>query len=198
MRPLGPWGGAARRIPARSAAWMAGGVVGEGLGFTRDRFVCLHAAGRGPVGGHGGDRRRPLLEALPDELMARSGQQAGVEDFVVQEEGRSGTVGRCKRPEHGFTVTPWAAAMAAWWRCVARRRTATPLFIGALKAVERLTCAPRRGKVVRVAAWAVGAATTCSGLLAKGGEAVRRPAGERGTRGAGQRHVQELPRRRMD
>jgi hypothetical protein len=27
---------------------------------------------------------------------------------------------------------------------------------------------------------------------------VRRPAGERGTRGAGQRHVQELPGRRMD
>jgi hypothetical protein len=143
----------------------------------------------------GGGRRWKLC---PDELMARSGQQADVEAFVVQEEGRSGTVGRCKRPEHGFTVTPWAAAMAAWWRCVARRRTATPLFIGELKAVERLTCAPRRGKVVRVAAWAVGAATTCSGLLAKGGEAVRRPAGERGTRGAGQRHVQELPGRRMD
>jgi hypothetical protein len=62
-------------------------------------------------------------------------------------------------------------------------------FIGELKAVERLTCAPRRGKAVRVAAWAVGAATTSSGLLANGGEAVRWTAGERETRGAGQRHV---------
>jgi hypothetical protein len=83
MRPLGAWGGAARRISARPAAGMAGGVAGEGLGFTRDRFVCLHAAGRGPAGGHGGDRRRWPLEALPGELMAQSGQQLSVEALVV-------------------------------------------------------------------------------------------------------------------
>jgi hypothetical protein len=45
-------------------------------------------------------------------------------------------------------------------------------FIGELKAVGRLSCAPRRGKAVWVAAWAVGAATTCAGAQAKCGGAV--------------------------
>jgi hypothetical protein len=49
---------------------------------------------------------------------------------VEQEEDRSGTVGQCKRPEHRFTVTPWAAATTArWWaKCAAAR--VTP-YIGA-------------------------------------------------------------------
>jgi hypothetical protein len=83
-------------------------------------------------------------ELCSGEPAARAGQQASVEAFVEQEEDRSCTVGRCKRPEHRFTVTPWAATMAAWWRCVTRRRTATALFMGELKVVDRLTCTPRR------------------------------------------------------
>jgi hypothetical protein len=94
MWPLGQRGGVARRIPVSSPAVLVGEAAGEGLGFTRARFVCLHVAGRGPAGGHMGGRRRRPLEALPGELMARSGQQASVEALVVQEEGRSGTVWR--------------------------------------------------------------------------------------------------------
>jgi hypothetical protein len=44
-----------------------------------------------------------------------------------------------------------------------RAEVSSAPFIGELKEVERLTCAPRQGKTVRVAAWVVGAATTCTG-----------------------------------
>jgi hypothetical protein len=60
MRPLGAWGGRARRIPARPTTGMAGGVAGEDLGFTSDRFVCLHVAGEDRRAGTAetGGRRR--------------------------------------------------------------------------------------------------------------------------------------------
>jgi hypothetical protein len=50
------------------------------------------------------------------------------------------------------------------------------LYIGELKVVEGLTCAPRRREAVRVAAWAVGA--TCVG--AGQGTAARPEVGRRG------------------
>jgi hypothetical protein len=64
----------------------------------------------GAAGADGGGRWRKHH----DELAARAEQQASMGAFVEQEEDRSDTVGRWKRPEHRFTVTPWAAAMAAW------------------------------------------------------------------------------------
>jgi hypothetical protein len=54
--------GAAGRIPVTSPAALAGEVAREGLGVARERFECLHTAGRGPAGGLGGDRRRWQLE----------------------------------------------------------------------------------------------------------------------------------------
>jgi hypothetical protein len=65
--------------------------------------------------------------------------------------------------------------------------SSTP-FISELKAVERLTCAPRWGNSVQVAAWAVGAATTCTGAgqVRWRGHWLGGAAGTRGARGLGE------------
>jgi hypothetical protein len=50
------------------------------------------------------------------------------------------------------------------------------LYIGELKAVEGLTCAPRRREAVRVAAWAVGGRDVCGRRPGYGGAARGRAA----------------------
>jgi hypothetical protein len=85
-------GGASRSNPGDLAGEVGRGMAGEELGVEKTRSGYSPAVKTGPAGG----------------------QQASVGAFVKQEEDRSGTVGRCKRPEHRFTVTPWAAAMATW------------------------------------------------------------------------------------
>jgi hypothetical protein len=55
--------GAADRILARPAAWVPGKEGERGLGVVGNQFRCLLAVERWSEGGHGGDRRRPPLEA---------------------------------------------------------------------------------------------------------------------------------------
>jgi hypothetical protein len=57
-------GGAVRQNPASTAAGLAGGDLGWGLGVVGHRFRCLLAAEIGPAAGRGGGRRRRPLEAV--------------------------------------------------------------------------------------------------------------------------------------
>jgi hypothetical protein len=125
----GAWGGAAGRIPATSPTALVGEVAGEGLGVTREQFVCLHAEGRGPAGGHGGDRwRRPL-----EWLLRRAGGSAW-----PTSEGGTYVGARGRREQHVLAVksgrrwiSPWAqmaAAMAARWLCNTRDGRRRPFY----------------------------------------------------------------------
>jgi hypothetical protein len=107
-------GGAARSNPGDLAGELGRGVAGEELGVERTRSGYSLAAKTGPVGGTAKTGGGGCGELCSGEPAARVGQQASVGAFVEQEEDRSGTVDRCKRPEHRFTVTPWASVMAAW------------------------------------------------------------------------------------
>jgi hypothetical protein len=64
MWSLDQGGGAAGQNPASTAAGLAGGDLGWGLGVVGHRFRFLLAAETGPAAGHGGSRRRRPLEAV--------------------------------------------------------------------------------------------------------------------------------------
>jgi hypothetical protein len=97
----GQGGGATGRIPATSLAALGGEVAGEGLGVTRERFVCLHAAGRGSAGGHGGRRRRRPLEALLRRAGGLAWTASECGSPLGPREGIGSTVLAATRPEHG-------------------------------------------------------------------------------------------------
>jgi hypothetical protein len=94
-------GGAVRRILARPPARLAGEVGENDQELTTGLLVVDLGSERLRRGGTtktGGGRRWKFHSG---ELAARAGQQASVEALWVQEEGRSGTCCRCKRPEGG-------------------------------------------------------------------------------------------------